>query len=410
MFSSSLPVIRAIWVLPEATLCSMLSLMGNDHRHELQGLARGRASPRGHLRYKNHQVRGLPRGQGHITTSQASRDIPSSSRLLARPDRRTNTTKHKYTVPVNMILRLLTLLSLLLPSTLADVSTRPFLGNWGVKNLGLDCYDPDRRCQLDFDFTQDTASDSISSTSVWYYPKEQNWGHVVSDRYYLQAAWTRIPSNNIPGNNLSSLLVLVMFDSKLDAFATFNVYEKMLLDFGSNAADQYQAAHYLNPDDGPSAGTTPTAADPTAVEVVGSAATVAMGAMRMDKQRAGVNPRAAQITTGPAGFTPKALVHRDEGNSPIWQILQLHRRKPPPSTTTPPSPPYSYSPLNPQKQYTNPTKKQCTSPSPSTASPARSPSAPCASPTRTARAAGSARGVTRFPSRGGITGIMTGRS
>lgn len=235
-----------------------------------------------------------------------------------------------------MILRLLTLLSLLLPSTSADVSTRPFLGNWGVKNLGLDCYDPDRRCQLDFDFTQDTASDSISSTSVWYYPKEQSWGHVVSDRYYLQAAWTRIPSNNIPGNNLSSLLVLVMFDSKLDAFATFNVYEKMLLDFGSNAADQYQAAHYLNPDDGPSAGTTPTAADPTAVEVVGSAATVAMGAMRMDKQRARVNPRAAQITTGPAGFTPKALVHRDEGNNPIWQILQLHRRKPPPLNNSSP--------------------------------------------------------------------------
>lgn len=34
MFSSSLPVIRAIWVLPEATLCSMPTLMVNDHRHD----------------------------------------------------------------------------------------------------------------------------------------------------------------------------------------------------------------------------------------------------------------------------------------------------------------------------------------------------------------------------------------
>lgn len=235
-----------------------------------------------------------------------------------------------------MILRLLTLLSLLLPSTLADVSTRPFLGNWGIRNLGLDCYDPDRRCQLDLEFTQDTASVPIESTSVWYYPKEQNWGHVVSDRFYLQAAWARIPNDDIPGNNLSSLLVLVMFDTKLSAFATFNVYEKMLLDFGVSAADQYQPAYYLNPNDGPSPGTTPTTADPTAaVEVVARAPTVTGGAMRMEKHRARVNPRATAVTAVPL---PNALAHRDEGNNPIWQILQLHRRKPPFLSTTPSSP------------------------------------------------------------------------
>lgn len=253
-----------------------------------------------------------------------------------------------------MILRLLTLISLLLPSTLADVSTRPFLGNWGITNLELDCYDPDRRCQLDFTFTQDTASDPISSESVWYYPKEQSWGHVVSERYYLQAAWARIPSNgnDIPGNNLSSLLVLVMFDTKLGAFATFNVYEKLLHDFGGNAADQYQAAHYLNPYDGPTAGTTPTTADPAAaVEVVARAPAVTMGAMRMDRHRARVNPRATAATAATAVSLPNALAHRDEGNNPIWQILQLHRRKPP-SPSHPPTPPHHqprYSPLTPPK-------------------------------------------------------------
>jgi hypothetical protein len=228
-----------------------------------------------------------------------------------------------------MILRLLPLLCLLLPSTLGDVSQRPNLGNWGVQNLEYPCWDPDRECYLYFDLVQDTASEPQKCTAALKYPKERDWDVACSERHYMQGVWTHIPTNN-----LGSLLVLVVFDTKLAAFATFNIYPKML-DFGKNAADQFQAAHYLDPDDGPTAGTTPTTADPTTVEVVTSTSTVTM---RMEKHRAKVNPRAAQITTGPAGFLPHALVHRDDtGNNPVWQILRLHRRKPPSSITATPA-------------------------------------------------------------------------
>ncbi|KAK1835972.1 hypothetical protein QBC39DRAFT_327106 [Podospora conica] len=215
-----------------------------------------------------------------------------------------------------MILRFLPLLSLLLPLTLAHASARPSLGNWMMDNLTIACHgDPrsDIACWLNFDLLQDTASESKHCSVQWVSPTNQP---VVYDGCN-NIGPVQITYTNVTLDDLGVLWVIVPSDTRLRAYATFSYYIHAYIE-GLYTA-QLQQAFYIDRDDGPSAGTTPTVPDQTTTASVAMVATA--GATMTEPARARIHPRAV---AGPQNSAPKGeLVPRGPKDS--WRIMTLRR-------------------------------------------------------------------------------------